>query len=97
MKTVRFVAEICELVLKTLVPNERVTLVGGGRVWQDVAEDAAGQLLGGAWAALGGAWAALGWFWAADLAPQLSVCFYVVFCSCAFFGGLFHCDVLCCI
>ena len=53
----RFVSEICELVLKTLVPNERVTLVGGGRVWQDVAEDAAGRLLGGAWAALGG------WFW----------------------------------
>ena len=91
MKALRFVSEICELVLKTLVPNERVTLVGGGKVWQDVAEDAAGRLLGGAWAALGG------WFWAADLALQLSVCFYVVFCSCAFFGGLFHCDVLCCI
>ena len=70
----RFVSEICELVLKTLVPNERVTLVGGGRAWQDVAEDggraALGRRLGGSGWRLGGSWVALGGSWAA-LRPKI--------------------------
>ena len=39
MKTLRFVCEICEYCTKKLVTNKRVALVGGGRMWQDVAED----------------------------------------------------------
>ena len=47
-------------VLKTLVPNERVALVGGGNMWQKTAE---GWLLGGSWAALGCSGRLLGGAW----------------------------------